>query len=165
MQLLQSKSLKDVIKIPADVKVKPEIVDLTDDDNVENHTPIKDKAAQNSSSETGSLMDLGSGSSSTSGSGDQAASSSNESSLTIQEKEDIVNRLKANQPAKKDDVLVPEKMAKQFTTNLKCQVCKGNPKIDGDGESFPDVDTLNNHYLSNHSENLPKKSATTNKNR
>ena len=121
----QSECLKDVIKIPADVKVKPEIVDLTDDDNVENHTPIKHEAAQNSSSETGSLMDLGSGSSSTSESGDQAAPSSNEQSLTIQEKEDIVNRLKANQPSilqdatKKDNVLVPEKMAKPIsaTTN------------------------------------------------
>ena len=115
-----SEFLTDVMKIPG-VNVKAEIVDLTDDDNVENHTPIKNEAAQNSSSETGSLMDLGSGSSSTSGSGDQAASSSNETSLTIQEKEDIVNRLKANQPAilqdatKKDDVLVPEKMAKPIS--------------------------------------------------
>ena len=121
----QSEFLKDVINIPADVKVKPEIVDLTDDDNVENHTPIKHEAAQNSSSETGSLMDLGSGSSSTSGSGDQAASSSNETSLTIQEKEDIVNRLKANQAAilqdatNKDVVLVPEKKAKPISANTK----------------------------------------------
>ena len=123
--MLQSKSLKDVIKIPADVKVKPEIVDLTDDDNVENHTPIKDEAAQISSTETGSLMDRGSGSSSTSESVDKAASSSNETSLTIQEKEDIVNRLKANQAAipqdatNKDDVLVPEEMAKPISANTK----------------------------------------------
>ena len=116
--------MEDVLIIPG-VNVKAEIVDLTDDDNVENHTPIKDEAAQNSSSETGSLMDLGSGSSSTSGSGDQAASSSNETSLTIQEKEDIVNRLKANQAAilqdatNKDDVLVPEEMAKPISANTK----------------------------------------------
>ena len=85
-----SEFLTDVMKIPG-VNVEAEIVDLTDDDNVENHTPIKDEGAQNSSNETGSLMDLGSGSSSTSGSGDKAASSSNEMSLTIQEKENIVN--------------------------------------------------------------------------
>ena len=54
---------------------------------------------------------------------------------------------------------------KKITTNLKCLVCKGNPKIDGDGESFPDKDTLNTHYLTNHSENLAKKFATTNRNR
>ena len=119
-----SEFLTDVMKIPG-VNVEAEIVDLTDDDNVENHTPIKDEGAQNSSNETGSLMDLGSGSSSTSGSGDKAASSSNEMSLTIQEKEDIVNRLKANQAAilqdatNKDDVLVPEEMAKPISANTK----------------------------------------------
>ena len=60
------------------------------------------------------------------------------------------------------EAIVADKATKSnITTNLKCQVCKGNPKIDGDGESFPDVDTLNNHYLSNHSENLPKKSHET----
>ena len=115
-----SEFLTDVMKIPG-VNVKAEIVDLTDDDNVENHTPIKHEAVQNSNSETGSLMDLGSGSSSASEIGFKAAPSSNESNLTVQEKEDIVNRLKANQPAilqdatKKDDVLVPEKMAKPIS--------------------------------------------------
>ena len=119
-----SEFLTDVMKIPG-VNVEAEIVDLTDDDNVENHTPIKDEGAQNSSNETGSLMDLGSGSSSTSGSGDKAASSSNEMSLTIQEKENIVNWLKANQAAilqdatNKDDVLVPEEMAKPISANTK----------------------------------------------